>query len=85
MTAAAELTSDELLALRAYAERRRADLTATRLGAARTRLSAAGLVRNCMLRDSPMLVAITDAGRDVLATASRPVQLELFSLAGGAR
>jgi hypothetical protein len=81
----ADLTASELLALRAYADKRRADLTATDLGAARAALSAAGLVRNCTHRESPMFVAVTSAGRELLAGLARPVQLELFALAGGAR
>jgi hypothetical protein len=75
------LPPDALTALLAYANRRRADLTATRLGEARRVLSAFGLVRDCMFRDSPMYVAATDAGLEVLAEAMRPVQLELFGLA----
>lgn len=78
------MTSDELLALRAYAVRRRASLTATRLGEARLALAAAGLVRDCTHGESPMFVALTDAGRALLAELARPVQLELFALAGGA-
>lgn len=78
------MSPDELRALRAYAERRRADLTATRLGAARIKLAAAGLVRDCAGNESPMYVAVTEAGRELLAELARPVQLELFALAGSA-
>jgi hypothetical protein len=78
-----DLTPDELLALQAYAVGRRADLTATRLGEARCTLAVAGLVRDCAARESPMYVAVTDAGRKALAGLAQPVQLELFALAGG--
>lgn len=71
------MTGDQARALRAYADRRRADLTATRLGAARRELSTAGLVRNC--GRGPMYVEATSAGLQVLAELARPVQLELFS------
>ena len=76
------LSPDDLAALNAYAELRRADLTATRLGEARLRLSAAGLVRDCAGRESPMYVAVTVRGLEVLADALKPKELELF---GGAR
>jgi hypothetical protein len=76
------VTPDDLQALRAYAERRRADLTATRLGAARQRLTTAGLVRDCAARESPMYVTVTIRGHEVLAEALKPVQLDLF---GGAQ
>lgn len=65
------LTVDELAALRAYAQGRRADLTATALGEARVRLSAAGLVRNCGNSENPMMVTPTTAGLKLLARLNR--------------
>lgn len=82
---ATDLTPDELLALRAYARGQRARLTATRLGEARNALTAAGLVRECAGRESPMYVAVTAAGHGVLADMAKPLQLSLFDLVGGAR
>jgi hypothetical protein len=70
------LSPDELRALRAYAERRRADLTATQLGRARVRLEAAGLVRDCPRSESPMYVAVTARGREVLAEQVEAERLE---------
>ncbi len=75
------LTTDERAALTAYAARRRADLTATRLGEIRTKLTAAGLLRNCSHAVSPMFVAVTSAGHAALAATNQPatpVQLALF-------
>lgn len=67
----AVLTCDDLTALRAYAQGRRADLTATALGEARIRLAAAGLVRNCGNAENPMMVTPTQAGREHLAGLDR--------------
>lgn len=67
-----DLTTDELTALRAYAQGRRADLKATRLGEVRCSLAAAGLVRNCSNDENPMMVTPTNAGREVLAVLDRP-------------
>ncbi len=74
------MSAAELTALKAYAECRRADMTATVLRATRKTLTAAGLIRNCRRTESPMFVAVTPAGRAALAAACRPEQLELFAL-----
>jgi hypothetical protein len=60
------MTPGELTALTAYAERRRADMTAAELAAARHALAAAGYVRNSSGRESPMFVEVTTAGRTAL-------------------
>ncbi|GAA2696422.1 DUF6248 family natural product biosynthesis protein [Actinoplanes palleronii] len=65
------LSPRDLLALRAYAAGRRADLTATELGAARNVLAAAGLVRDCTHRTSPMYVTATPAGCRLLVELDR--------------
>jgi hypothetical protein len=67
-----ELKPAEMLALRAYADQHRPDLTATELGAARTALSAAGLVRDCPYRTSRMYVTPTPKGRELLARLDLP-------------
>jgi hypothetical protein len=66
------LAPNELLALRAYAAGRRADLTATELGAARATLAAAGLVRDCSYRTNRMYVTPTAKGRALLARLDLP-------------
>lgn len=78
------LEGDALAALRAYAAGRRADLTATRLGAARLELEAAGYVRDCPRSSSLMYVEATPAGRLALADVERPTQLELFTIGAAA-
>jgi hypothetical protein len=67
-----ELKPAELLALRAYADQRRPDLTATELGAARTALTAAGLVRDCSYRTNHMYVTPTAKGWALLARLDLP-------------
>jgi hypothetical protein len=67
-----DLTPNQLLALRAYADQRRPDLTATELGAARAALSAAGVVRDCSYRTNRMYVTPTPKGRALLARLDLP-------------